>query len=68
MKVKDLVARLQQFNQDAELEMVSWPDSNSEIGSVYDDTADSAIYWPKWKQFQPVATKVVIELDRYGAL
>jgi hypothetical protein len=63
MKVKELVARLLQFEQDAELELLTGPCNAVELGSVYDDTEDSAIYWPVGMSFESVATKVVVELD-----
>lgn len=63
MKVRDLVSRLSQFEQDAELKiMVGW-DREAELGSVYDDTSENAVYWPQGKTFASTATEVVIELD-----
>lgn len=62
MKVRQLVERLLQFEQDADLEIMT-PEQQVELGSVYDNTEDGAIYWPPGTAFEKVATKVVVELE-----
>ncbi len=61
MKVADLVARLQQFDQNATLEIITAHGATYvawEAGSVYDDT--NPVYN---KTPTAVVTKVTIELD-----